>query len=281
MSLFREPLFHFLLLGAALFAWFAHVSPPQEAPADPRQIVIDDQDVERLAMRFAATQSRAPTQAEMSRLIQSLLRQEILVREAEALGLEIGDEVIRNRLAQKMTFLLESVAQDAPPDDAALQAYLSDNAEKFTQPALIAFEQVYLGENSDDARRRAVLAELEQGADPAMMGTAISLPAGFPLAPDSRIDGIFGRGFAGSLATLPTAEWSGPVRSAYGAHLVRVTTRQEATLPPLDEIRDSVLNAWMAENADKVAEERFQLLQDRYDIILPAEFQALTKADAS
>lgn len=281
MRFLREPLFHFVVLGAAIFAWFLYLNPVKDTPQSARQIVIDEQDIERLALRFEATQRRPPSEAEMTLLVKSLLRQEILVREAEALGLDAGDEVIRNRLTQKMTFLLQSVAQAEPPDDAVLQEYLNANASVFTQPAMIAFEQVFLGEGSDAATREALLAQLASGANPAQLGTPSTLPGSIPLAPMSRIDATFGRGFAEALERLALNEWSGPVPSGYGDHFVRVTRRDDATLPPLDMIRENVLNAWMLDTAKSLADARYEALKESYDITLPAAYEALGKADES
>ncbi|HEV8199314.1 MAG TPA: hypothetical protein VGS03_04775 [Candidatus Polarisedimenticolia bacterium] len=111
MRFLREPLVHFLLLGALLFGVHALISG--EAPR--RDVVVVTRGrIDGLVAQFAATHGRPPDTAERSGLIQDWVREEILCREAVALGLDREDAVIRDRLRQKMEFV--SGGDDATPE---------------------------------------------------------------------------------------------------------------------------------------------------------------------
>lgn len=278
MSFLREPLFHFLLLGAALFAWFAVVSPSAPEPDQPNTIVVDDQDVERLALRFEATRQRPPSEQELGLLVDTLVRQEVLVREAERLGLDIGDEIIRNRLAQKMTFLMESGARSQVPEDDVLRTFMQDNPDRFEQPGWLALEQVFLGQTPDETAVTQAKSDLASGADPLTLGQPSQLPPYLPPSRAQQLDGTFGRGFYATVDALPSDTWSGPVQSAFGQHLVRITDRAPAQLPPFEDIRDAVIREWSRDKAQELSDARFDLMKSGYEIILPEGFTAQPEA---
>ena len=262
----REPLFHFFLLGLGVFAIYDTGAPNGQNGGDGAQIVIDRQDVDRLVQQFEATWRRPPTQEELSALVEAQLREEILVREAIALGLDQGDGIIRNRLAQKMTFLTTSVAQSMLPEDEILIAHMETNQDRFTVPGQLAFDQISLPEGADTD---AALAALNAGVDPDEVGTRSLLPQRKPLTSAQAIDATFGRDFYASLIKFPLDAWAGPVQSGYGAHLVRLTDRKASRLPPLESIRDQVLADWRREQTDVLTAAQFDAFRDNYEIETP------------
>lgn len=269
MRILREPLFHFAVLGLGIFAWFAWLNPADPTAATGDSIVFDAADVERLSEQFEATWRRPPNPAELDSLIAASLREEVLVREARALGLDQGDGVIRNRLVQKMDFLTTSVAQAVQPEDATLIEHLEANAERFRTPPLVAFDQVFLGETPSEDEVGNALAVLRADGDPADVGQPSLLPASLPLTGARTVDGGFGQGVFDALMTAEMDVWSGPVRSGYGLHLVRVTEREQGALPPFDEVRDAVVADWRREMSDELSAAQYEGLKARYQIILP------------
>lgn len=278
MRILKEPLFHFSVLGAALFVWFAQVNSSQPETDILRQIIVDDQDAERLAQRFEASRQRPPTDQELATMVETLIRQEVLVREARALGMEAGDEVVRNRLVQKMNFLLESGVGSQAPEDAELSAHLKANSERFKTPGMVAFEQVYLGEAISEEDVAAIKTSLTEGADPSQIGRVSQLPPYMPPSRKQRIDGMFGRGVFNTLETLPVGTWEGPVQSGFGWHLIRVTDSIPATVPNLEDVRDKVLAEWMREKASELSEARYDALKVKYEIIRPDRFEQVSEA---
>ena len=270
----RDPLVHFFLMAAAIFGLYAVVddSPP---PVAANALVVTEDDARQLAAEFEATWRRPPTVDELDFMIARRVREEVYVREALALGLDGGDAVIRQRLQTKMEFLTESGAEALEPDDATLQAHLEANPDRFAQPALIAFEQILLADGIDAEEATALAARMTLGADPGTAARPTLLPPGFPLSPAQVIDGSFGAGFFDELGTLPPGTWAGPVETPLGEHLVRVTERREARVPPLSEIRERVLRDWRAGLTERLREERYQALLSRYDVVRPDAAQVL------
>ena len=264
----REPLLHFFVLGAAVFALFALFddAPP---PVAGQTISVTADDARRLAAEFEATWRRPPTPDEIDHLIEQHIREEVYVREAATLGLDQGDAVIRQRLRMKMEFLTEAGAQAVDPDDATLNAHLVAHPERFARAPLLAFEQVLLEEGTGSAAVTEIRASLNGGRDPAQVTRPSLLPHAFPASPPQVIDGSFGTGFFEALAELPEGAWAGPVTSPFGQHLVRVTQREGGGLPPLAEIRDRVLQDWRSAFAAELREERFAAMRSRYEIARP------------
>lgn len=260
----REPLLHFLLLGGLLFVGFRLLNT--EPPPAPDTIIVTARDLAGLEQSFEAAWRRPPTEPERAALIDSHIRQEVLVREAQALGLHRDDAVIRQRLQQKMEFLLASSANALQPSDADLQAYLQDHADRYQQAGQVAFDQVFLGQTATLEAVDAARAALDAGADPLTLGPQSLLPSAMALTPAQAIDSTFGTGFAAILADIPAGDWAGPVLSGYGVHVVRVTRRTPPTLPDLAQIRDRVEAAWRKDKAQELAEALYQELRTGFMI---------------
>ena len=156
--LVREPLVHFLLLGGMLFgAWYLFNDQPQVS--DSNRIVIDEAQMASLAATFQRTWLRPPTHEELLGLVQDRIKEEILYREALALGLDRDDQVIRRRLRQKMEFVSIDLTEPDPPTEAQLQAYLDANRDRFRTSERLSFTQVYLKQDKQE-RATALLQRL-------------------------------------------------------------------------------------------------------------------------
>lgn len=267
-KLLREPLLHFLVLGVLIFVAFNYLQPEGAESTASDRVVITDADVERLAAQYEDVWLRAPTADETKTLIQNLVREEILVQEALKLGMEQDDAVIRRRLTQKMDFLLSSLAATATPDEEELQALYSELESTLTNAGQVAFENIYLGEAPAEADVASALELIESNGPSADVGQATLLPARVPLSTARQIDAVFGNGFGDALLGLEPGAWIAPVRSSFGVHVVRVTEIQEATLPPLEDLRTELENEWRRRNAADFSDEFIQNLQDQYEIVL-------------
>lgn len=263
-SILKEPLIHFFLLGGLIFGVVTAFGDEQVTSADRLELSAGDQ--ARLTRQFQAVWNRMPSEAERADMISRYIDQEVLVREAVALGLDQGDPVIRQRLEQKMRFLIEGEAASAEPDDTELQNYLVRNSGDYRTPPKLSFEQVMLPADATAPEIAAVLAALLDKEVPEMITHSALLPAAVTDAPPSAVDATFGTGFFSAIAELETAAWSGPVQSGYGSHLVRITRRTGGGIPELSEIRNSVLTDWMRADAQKRLAERIKQLRSTYSI---------------
>lgn len=270
--LLREPLTQFLLLGAGLFVLYTLVAVDAGARRD--RIVVDGGQVTRLAQQFQRTWMRPPTQAELEGLIEDHVKEEILYREALALGLEKDDLVIRRRLRQKMEFLNEDIAAQGQPTDAQLQAFLEAHPEKFRIASRLSFRQVYMNleKRGSDAPKQAtaLLARLNangmDGMQAASLGDATMLPGELTNATMSEVARAFGRTFAIELEKATGEGWTGPIASSYGLHLVRVTAREPGRIPALPEVRALVEREWSAARRAEANQAFHAALRKRYEV---------------
>ena len=138
--LLREPLLHFLILGAALFAIHGYVSSDTETPAGDA-IVVSGGKIEHLAALFTRTWQRPPSRTELEGLVNDFIREEAAYREGTEIGLDRNDTIIRRRIRQKLEFLTKDIADQQEPSDEELQTYLDEHADKFRRAFLIRVGQ--------------------------------------------------------------------------------------------------------------------------------------------
>ena len=258
----KEPLVHFLIAGAVIFALLSW----RVAPDDPasRRIHLTREDQARLSVNFAEVMGRPPTASELDALIDRWVREEVLYREALRLGLDEGDAVIRKRLAQKMDVIAASAADAETPVNEALEKWLNTHPERFAQDMTLTFDQLYF-----TTRGRTVVAKtlLGGGADWTKVGDPVSLPAHFEQASRKTVSDEMGGDFAHALEGLrPGREWHGPIESALGWHLVRLTAKQPGVLPPLSAIRARVEDDWRAETGARRKDAAYKTLRDAYSV---------------
>ena len=272
-QLVREPLLHFLLLGAAIFAAYGFVS--RRTGGEPGKIVITQGQIGSMVEGFTRTWQRPPTSEELQGLVRDRVRDEVYCHEAMMLGLDKDDTVIRRRLRQKMEFVSDDIAAQTEPTDADLNAYLQAHADKFPVEQRFTFRQVYLNPDkhranlAGDAAR--LLAQWEQSGDKAdvsALGDAFLLEHDFTALPASEVAKQFGEQFSTKLGGLQPGQWQGPVESGYGVHLVKVSERSEARLPALAEVREVVRREWDNTRRQEANEKFFQELLKRYVVTI-------------
>jgi len=272
--LVREPFLHFTVLAILIFAGYFLITG--SAPSNRESIVVTGARIEQLAGLFAKTWQREPTPTEMKALVDDYVAAEIYYREARKLGLDTDDAVIRQRLRLKMELLDDVSVDQLSPADGELEAFLAANAGKFEIDPQLAFEHVMLSPSkrgpSLEADTTRLLAELRGGgADPAVVGDASLLPPSLPLTDLTLIGREFGDAFSSGIAALPVGEWSGPVNSAYGVHIVRVTDRRPGKSPAIAEVRDDVVRDWKAQKREAARRDRLATLSAQYDIVIEAD----------
>ena len=271
--LLREPLFHFLILGALLF-WVAGVLQDPSGPGS-NQIIVTTGQVELLAASFSRTWQRPPTPKELDALIDHYVREEICYREAIALGLDQGDPVVRGRMRQKLEFLTEGLAPLPEPTDSLLRAFLGDNVERYRVEPQSAFRHIYLNRDDRGDRTRADAGELLdwlKGMDPADVpadaGDAFLLPLEVELSYRGQIARIFGDDFAEQVTLMEPGRWVGPIESGFGLHIVFVHERIGGSVPPLEDIRFAVENDWRSEQRRDATEKIYQKLREGYTVFV-------------
>jgi hypothetical protein len=271
----REPLLHFLLLGAAIFAAYSVVS--EGSGDEPGNIVISAGQIATIELGFTRTWHRPPTREELEGLLRDRVREEVYYREALALGLDKDDTIIRRRLRQKLEFLTDDVVDETQPTDAELNAYLAAHPDSFRVQREFTFSHVYLNPDKHGERltRNAaeLLARLNHAggeSDASAFGDSFLLGNSFASVPALEVAAQFGQPFATQLGEVTPGRWQGPVESGYGVHLVFVSEHSEGRVPPLDEVRDAVGREW--HNARRLAanDALYQQMLSRYAVTIEA-----------
>ena len=241
----REPLLHFLIAGAVIFAVFSNLPPD----AGERRIVLDEPALTRLVERYVETYHRAPSPTELQGLIADTVKDQIYYREAQRLGLDRDDEIVIRRMRGKMQALATADAETKQPSDAELQAMLDRDLAHYATDVVTSFDQVSLGPDTAATRAAAAGAveRLNAGAPPASVGQMVALPLHFERASASDVSAQLGDEFAAALRDLPQRRWTGPIGSGVGLHVVRVRARTVPARPTLASVRQRVENDWRAE----------------------------------
>ena len=271
----REPLTRFFAAGVGLFVVYALVGSP--APIDDRRITIDEYELQALAALWQAQWRRPPTRDELTRLVVDRVREEVLYREALALDLDENDVLVRRRLAEKLETALNDVAATAEPSAGELGRYFESHAHRYAEPAGLTLTHRFFSRDrrgdSAEADARAALEALVAGgtADDDSFHAAKTLT----LEDADRLEQIFGTAFRDVVvehAVRPRSRpaWFGPVRSAYGAHLVRVDAFTEARRRILDEVRETVLDDWRRDHVAARESERYAEMRARYEVDVAA-----------
>ncbi len=259
----REPLVHFIALGALLYIALTWGGNPPD-PAS-RVISVGAESRENIAESWTLTMGRAPTDAELDAAIDAYVREEVLYREAKRLGLDQGDAIVRRRLVSKMDLSASLAAETAEPGDDVLRAFFEENEARYTEAAkanaAMTFEQAFFREEST---ARAVLARARNGG--VVEPDPTSLPASVEAKPMREVDARFGQQFAQGLAQMePGDEWQGPIPSGIGWHLVRLEAR-EVQPAGFEALRATLVNDWRSQQIEQRKQRAYDVLASAYRI---------------
>jgi len=271
----KEPLVHFIVLGALIFVGYELVRSGEDHPGD--EIVVSDARAASMVQTFIRTWQRPPTENELNRLIDDYIKTEIFVREALALGLDRDDLIIRRRLRQKMEFFFDESAPVSDPTEQELSAFLAQYADQYRTDTRVTFSHVYLDPQRRGAATKAdaqrLLKELDTPdptVDPLTLGDPIMiLKPRWEGATQSELVAVFGTTFTNALVQQPPGQWVGPLASAYGEHLVKIDAIEPGMVPELERVRSQVESDWRVRARQARQEAAYQRLLKKYRVERP------------
>lgn len=268
-SLLKEPFVQFIILGAMLFVgnalWERHVLKTDMT------IVIQPGEMERQAVIFASENRRQPTDEDLRALLFSYVEEEVLVREAQRLGLAEDDTIIRRRLAQKMRFLIEDTSKNKPPDEMELRDWFDKNKAQFIEPERRSFSHVYLSpEKHGDQLQADAQTILSQITDEnwKSLGDPFMLNREYGLIETAAVERLMGTNFAKSIFSIQSTDWQGPIQSAFGLHLVKVDEVKTQAMPTFETVRDLVEAKWRDTTIRAENNQRLRNLIDKYEVVV-------------
>jgi peptidyl-prolyl cis-trans isomerase C len=279
----REPLVHFLAIGAVLLGLYG-LAPPGHptAVAPSKEIRLSQGEIAQLTQLFQSQWRRLPTPQELQRLVENKVEQEVLYREALAMGLDKDDEIVKRRMAQKMQFLAEDVAAAREPTTDELKTWFEKSSAKFAQPPRLSLRHLYFspdrrGERARDDAQQALAKLAGQPVD-APAATSLADPFMFQeyyrdRAPEF-LGKEFGPQFAVAVARLAPGSWQGPIESGFGWHLVFMDTVVPGRAPAFEEIEADVRAAWLGEQKALAWAKSYKTMRASYTVLLPGPPEA-------
>lgn len=269
-NLLKDPLVHFLLAGAALFAVFYLIG--DDGDDGQRRIVLEAEEVERLRNEAALLRGREPTDSELRTIIEPRIRDEVMYREALALGLDVDDDQVRDRLIEKMRYLTEDLADPEPASEAALRTFFEDSPELFRIPETVTFDQKFFSprERGESLRSDvdAALEALASGHDGEGLGDRTPLQERFVAAPRERVEVLFGAALTEAVFTMTPGEWQGPFESDFGLHLVRLVESTPARAPSFEEVRELARDVFAEQRRAEANRAAYEEMRERYEIVV-------------
>jgi peptidyl-prolyl cis-trans isomerase C len=274
----REPLLHFLLIGIALFGAYSYMHRGRGGVESSRQIMLTLDELRQIDMYFESQWHRQPTTAELQAMLEDKVREEVLYREALAMGLDKDDTIVKRRMAQKMQFLAEDVAAAHEPSTAELKTWFEKNSNKFALPSRYSFRHLYFspdkrGKNAQDDASK-ILVKIAGQPEDSKLG--VSLADSFMFqdyygdrAPEA-LAKEFGPQFVVALEKLKPGLWQGPIESGYGWHLVFVDTVIPGRIPAFEEMEPDVKTAWLGEQKGTAWQKAYAEMRAKYTVLLPA-----------
>lgn len=257
----REPLVHFLALGAVLYVvltWGGTRVDPSS-----RVIAVDGARKAQLALAFEQVMGRAPTDAELDARIERYVREEVLYREALRLGLDADDAVVRQRMVAKMDMTASAAAEIAEPDEATLRAWFKANQARYAGTRAVSFEHQFYPDRAESQGGLAGKTGPDFIAD---AGYSTSLPQQMTDSPLREVEARFGKQFTQGLAGIAAdGKWHGPIPSGFGWHIVRVTGRASDE-PDFEALRPRIANDWRSAQIAAREERAYAILRSAYRV---------------
>ncbi|MCY4129245.1 MAG: peptidylprolyl isomerase [Gammaproteobacteria bacterium] len=263
----REPIFICLAIGLLLFLLDRWLDS-----GDAKTITLSKEEVEGIAARWFDQMGREPLPAELAGLIEERAQEEMLLREAQHLGLADADVIVQRRLIQKLRFLVEDSAVVEPASIASLESYFDMNRAQYGQAATISFTHRFWSSDSidDDTDWNRLLDRLNSADDDELIGSAFMLGKDFVAVPLQRVADDFGRAFATEIFQLDAdGEWTGPLTSHYGVHLVRVERVTPAHDVDFDSVVDKVRSDFDLVRREEAFREYLDEIEEQYTVVLP------------
>ncbi len=272
MKLLKEPLVQFVVLGTLLALVWAAASGTF-ARDETRVIAIDEAAIELLASTWERQWQRPPTEEELRGLVNARIREEVIYRQAVAMGLDRNDIVVRRRMVQKVELLTQDLATLSDPPEEELRAYFTEHAEEYRAPARVSFRHVYFNPDrrgpAAEVDAATLLQDVKSGRVPETQalerGDRFMLASEYRLKSPDEVAREFGTRFADALFGLESG-WHGPIPSGYGLHLVQVLGRQEGRIPEYEQAREQVLLDYQRSRRERANDLLVEGLMKEYDV---------------
>ena len=278
----REPLLHFLLIGAFLFFGYALLQRHNGGIPSSKQINLTVDDLSQLDAYFESQWHRPPTAEEFAALVETKVQEEVLYREGMAMGLDQDDTIVKRRIAQKVHFLAEDVASAHEPNTAELKAWYEANSRTFALPGRTTFRHLYFspdrrGQNAKEDATKAlakISGQPEDSRSVASLADPFMFQDYYGDRTPEQLAKDFGPEFAQAVFKLKPGSWQGPIESGYGWHLIFIHSFTPGRIPAFEEIEPDVKTAWLTDRKQRAWDKAYADMRAKYAVFLPPQSEA-------
>ncbi len=274
---------HFLLIGVAMFGAYAWLNAGSSDTDPSRDIVLTDDDLLQMQVVWRAQGRPAPTVAQLQGMIDTKVREEVLYREALAMGLQNDDVIVRRRMAQKMDFLAEDLASLRELTREELQVLFKAQPREFGLPPRASFHHLYFsfdkrGGKAREAADAAAVRLATRPGDPnpaGVTGDAFMFQDRYAERTPDQVAAVFGGPFAQAVFEVKPGAWSAPIESAFGWHVVFVDASTPGSMPEFELVEPQIKAAWVQEQRAELKRQAYDVMRAKYRVVLPAKAPAV------
>lgn len=263
ISWLKDPVTSFVIAGTAIFLLSGLFSDAGIS----KVIELSDSDVQRLSGNWRMQRNREPSPEELKDIVAQYVQDEIYFRESQRLGLDVNDSIIRRRLVQKLTFLTEDIASIQPLEESEVLKYFESNKENYRVPERFSFSHEYFS----NERREDPESDARKALNTSAKGDPFMLKNNYLGRTLGQIRGFLGQEFADALAELePSATKQGPIKSAYGWHVVLLEQRDASYIPEFLAVSERVATDATVAFRSSASETYYNTLKENYEVIYPS-----------
>ena len=238
---------------------------------DEKEIYISDQEIISLVTAWKSQVGRNPNDDEIARIINNLVEEEILYREALKLGLDRDDRIIKRRLAQKISFLKQESIPDSPSNNDLIK-YFNENNDKYFIDSKYTFSHYFFSNENNSFERSSkaytdLLNNISINSDPFFLGK------NFVDVSERKIKSEFGEGFSSNLINVELNKWIGPLESPFGHHIIYVRNYTEGYLPNITSVLKQVEVDFLQTQRDEAIKNYLNQIRSNYKIYINPNLQ--------
>ena len=272
-----QPVVQFMGIGLVMFLINTYILQADSSKNENEyNVFLTAGEVKSMEQIWLSKWQRPPTELELEGMINQRVEEAILFKEAVKIGLDKNDDIIRQRMSQKLEFLSNDLVKPDSATAEEVRLYFDENIENYTSPANITISQLFVNPKTHgDQLEKEINKRLEKlnkmdasSSDISKYGDQFSLQTYYPDKSQLELAKLYGTAFATNIFELETNKWLGPVNSQYGAHLVYVNHKNQAVVPEFDNVKELVIVDLQREKQEKLNNLYLDGILSRYKVII-------------
>jgi len=256
----REPLLHFLLLGAILYLIYFALQPQTQQKQlntlqQSRSISIAKEELSLAQKEYEVLLGKQLDAKMQKALEKELYRKKVLLKAAEALKLSQNDPTIEKIVLQKMYAILNAKNDQTEPSELELEAFYKEHLKDYSKKESLSFSTVHFDKLSKEQAKSFY--KLLQNSDPGDLNlTKQTLSI-------ELLNKKFGNYFTQQLLFAPKGAWLDAIPSKNGFEFVYIQDYTTTQAYPFEDVQDRVYRdlkkARQKENFDRELKRLYQL----------------------